>query len=86
MEERFNEKSTLKLLLKFSIGPVIIELSSCLAGALRNYWINKAFGKHGLSWVGCVFVPRCIIHGFSQMIYVSTTTTLGYLYGNKKGN
>lgn len=73
-------------LLFLAVGPVISEIGSTTYGIVDSVWVNKAFGKSGLSWIGCVFVPQYLVHGFSQMMHVCVTSKLGYLHATKVGH
>ena len=88
LEENFRlgGRPPLKTLMFLCAGPVMSEIGSTTYGVVDSVWVNKSFGKSGLSWIGCVFVLQYLVHGFSQMLHVSVASKLGYLHATKAGH
>lgn len=80
--DAFTGSSRLAVLLRFSSGPAAAEIADCIAGALRSHWIVRAFGHIGLSWIGSVFVQRCVLSGLAQLLQVAASTALSYSLGS----
>ena len=80
---RLGGRKPLKTLIFLVAGPILSRIGSTTYDIVDSVWVNKAFGKSGLSWIGCVFVLQYLIHGFSQMLHVSVSSKLGYLHAQR---
>lgn len=82
-EYRLGGRGPVVTVIYFAIGPLLSLVSHSIFGILESYYVNKKYGKDGLSAMGVVFVLQYLIHGFTLFMRTSIDAKVSYLHGNK---
>ncbi|EAY02164.1 hypothetical protein TVAG_213630 [Trichomonas vaginalis G3] len=80
---RLGGRSPIVTIFTLLAGPLLSQLINAFYGIVNTIWISKGIGDQGLEALSSLFLYDMIIFSFGNLLIVSTSSHISYLFGRK---